>query len=310
MGIVTKRYLRDLVCRYDKEVGIPYYAAEDFKGLHEESYVFTNSKGNEVHYFYYYYDGYKTDKILLFCSGIGCGHIGYLAEINCLAKRGYKVLTLDYTGCGESKGECLGSLNMPTLDVMDLLAFLKIDKPLVIVGHSLGGYTALNLSNIRNDVLATVAISPFLSIESIIFSSTHSKFVTGRVLKYEQKILPQFFGVNNVNYLKKTKDRVFIIQSDDDPIIPYVISLKVIEEFNNPSIKTFKVTKRKHNPNYLESSVSYMNATFSRYRELIKHKDIITDEDKVNYFKDISLEKLTEQDEKMFDEIVSFIENK
>ena len=308
MGLVSKRYIKDFVCRYDKEVGVPYYSASSFKGLHEESSTFINSKGIEIHYFYYYYDNYKEDKILLFCPGIGSGHLGYLAEINCLAERGYKVLTLDYTGCGDSKGECLASLNMPTLDVMDLLDHLKLNKPLVIVGHSLGGYTALNLSNIRNDVIATIAISPFLSIESIIMSGTRSKFATSRVLKYEKKVVPNYYPINNIEYLKNTKDRIFVIQSDDDGIIPYQISLKVIEEMNNSSIKTLRVTKRKHNPNYTEDAVSYMNEVFGKYQQLIRDKVIKTDEDKINYFKDISLERLTTQDEIMFDEIVKFMD--
>ena len=71
MGIVSRQYIKNFVCRYDKEVGVPYYSCSDFKGLKQESYTFINSKGTEIHYFYYYYDGYKEDKIVLFCPGIG-----------------------------------------------------------------------------------------------------------------------------------------------------------------------------------------------------------------------------------------------
>ena len=100
MGIISKVYINKFVCRYDKEVGVPYYSYEDFKGLHQEEYFFNNSKGIEINYFYYYYDNSKEDKIVLFLPGMGPGHCSYMAEIETLAKRGYKVLTLDYTGCG------------------------------------------------------------------------------------------------------------------------------------------------------------------------------------------------------------------
>ena len=40
---------------------------------------------------------------------------------------------------------------------------------------------------------------------------------------------------------------------------------------------------------------------------LLKQKKIKTNEDKINYFKDVSLSKLTEQDEDLFDQISSFI---
>ena len=51
-----------------------------------------------------------------------------------------------------------------------------------------------------------------------------------------------------------------------------------------------------------------MDDVFGKYYVLIKDKKIVTDEDKIAYFKDVSLAKLVEQDEKLFDEIIAFIE--
>lgn len=308
MGIISKQYIKNLVGRYDKEVGVPYNKCSDFEGLHQEEYMFTNSKGIEIHYFYYYYDRYKDDKVILFCPGIGPGHTAYFAEINCLAKRGYKVLTLDYTGCGESKGEILGSLNMPTVDVVDLLDYLKLDKPVVLMGHSLGGYTSLNVLHLRDDIDTAVIISGFLSVPSMIKRWIPSKFLNTRVLKYEHKIVPQYFDINNIDYLKTTRNKLFFIQSEDDQMVPYDISLKVVEEIDNPSIQTLRMNGRKHNPNYTEDAVNYMNDVFGKYQTLIKNKSIKTDEDKINYFKNVSLRRLTQQDENLFDEIMKFIE--
>ena len=308
MGIIAKQYIKNLVHRYDQEVGVPYYSYLDFEGLKQESFSFTNSKEIEIHYFVYYYDNYKEDKVILFCPGIGPGHTAYLAEINCLARRGYKVLTLDYTGCGESKGKILGSLNMPTVDVMDLLDYLKIDKPVVLMGHSLGGFTALNVINLRKDIDVAVIISGFISVKSMIKAWIPSKFLHFRVLKYERKTVPQYYDINNFNYLKNTKDKLFFIQSEDDQMVPYPISLKVVEDINNPHIKTQKVVGRKHNPNYTDDAVMYMNEVFGRYQQLLKEKTIKTDEEKIKYFENISIERLTEQDETVFDEIIGFIE--
>ena len=100
-------------------------------------------------YFYFYYDKYQEDKIVLFLHGLECGHAAYMGEINELAKRGFKVLTLDYTGCGESEGKYLGSFNKPTSDALELLDYLKIDKPIIPIGHSMGGFTTLNLMNLK-----------------------------------------------------------------------------------------------------------------------------------------------------------------
>ena len=307
MGIITNRYIRDIVRRYDKEVGIPYYSYLDFKGLHQDPFSFVNSKGIEIHCFYYYYDNYQKDKVILFCHGMGPGHTAYLAEIENLAKRGYRVLTLDYTGCGESKGERLLSLNMPTLDVMELLDYLKLKEQVILVGHSLGGYTALNVINLRSDIDKAVIISGFLSIESLISNSVHSKFIIFRLLRYEQKTLPNYSSIDNVTYLKNTNDKILFIHSKDDPIVKYLPAVFEKEGIDNPSLKTLSVDNRKHNPNYTDDAVNYLNDVFNKYNELINKKVIKTDDDKINYFKDISLIKLTKQDKKIFDEIISFI---
>ena len=307
MGLVSYLYKKHFVCRYDKEVGVPYYRASDFIGLNEESFSFTNSKGIELKYFYYYYDNYKEDKIVLFLHGLACGHAAYFAEINALAKRGFKVLTLDYTGCGDSKGKYLGSLNTPTRDVNELLDYLKLDKPLVLVGHSLGGYTTLNTISLREEIKKAVVISGFLSIKSIGDALIKNNFFVKHILKYENKLYPEYKDLNNINYLNKTYDDIFFIQSDDDTMVPYHIALQAVEQIDNPHIKTLKFTNRKHNPNYTDSAIQYMNEVFGGYYSLLKQKKLKTNEDKINYFKDVSLAKLVEQDEALFDQIADFI---
>lgn len=307
MGLVSYLYKKHFVCRYDKEVGVPYYQASDFKGLKKECFSFTNSKGIELKYFYFYYDNYKNDVVVLFLHGLACGHAAYFAEIDALARRGYKVLTLDYTGCGDSKGKCLGSLNTPTRDVNELLDYLKIDKPLVIVGHSLGGYTALNIISLRGEIKKAVVISGFLSIKTIGDALIKNNFFVKHILKYENKLYPEYKDLNNIDYLNKTNNNIFYIQSDDDGMVSYRIALEVVEQIDNPHIKTLKMSGRKHNPNYTDAAVSYMNEVFGNYYALIRKKQIKTDEDKINYFKDISLSKLVEQDEDLFDQISSFI---
>lgn len=307
MSIISHQYKKQFVCRYDKEVGIPYYSFSDFKGLKQEAYSFVNSINIEIKYFFYYYDNYRTDKIVLFLHGLGPGHTAYLAEIEFLAKAGYKVLTLDYMGCEESQGKNMRSLNEPTRDVNNLLDYLRLDKPIVVVGHSLGGYTALNIINIRKEISKAVIISGFLSIESLMKVFVKSKFIYNGVIKYEKKTEPDYFQINNLEYLKTTKDKIFFIQSDDDPMVPYSIALKEVEQIDNPNIKTLRVTGKKHNPNYSLDAVNYMNEIFGQYNELLKKKKIRSDEDRINFFKDVSLARLTEQDKDIVSAISEFI---
>ncbi len=108
--------------------------------------------------------------------------------------------------------------------------------------------------------------------------------------------------------MKTTKDKVLFIQSVDDNVVPYDISLKLVEQIDNKNIKTIKVNGRNHNPNYTDSAAKYLSEVFGQYNYLLKKKKIKTDEEKINYFKDVSLSKLTEQDEEIINQICNFIE--
>ena len=307
MGPISKVYIEKFVCRYDKEVGVPYYSAEDFKGFHREAYTFNNSKGIEIHYFYYYYDNYRTDRIILFCPGLGPGHASYMAEIETLARRGYKILTIDYTGCGESKGEYMGSMNFPTRDVMEMLDLLKLEQEIIVVGHSLGGFTALKVASLRKEITKVVVMSPIIAIKPMILRASKSKFITFWIMKYEQRVSKPYYKIDLSTYLGSTTDDILFIQSIDDPMVPYETSLKIAEDANNPHIKTIKMEGRKHNPNYTEEAVQYMNQVFGAFNRRVMDKKIANDDERIAYFKDVSIARLTEQDQKLFDQIFDFI---
>ena len=307
MGFISKQYIKRFVSRYDKEVGIPYYSYTDFVDLKQEAFSFTNSKGIKISYFYYYYPNYKKDKIILFLPGIGPGHTAYLKEIQEICKRGFKVLSLDYTGTDKSEGKYLGSLNTPTEDVNELLDYLTLDKEVIVIGHSLGGYTSLNLLNLRNDINKGVIMAGFLSVDSLINSLVKSKFISKQILKYERKKYPNYYDLDNVSFLKESKKKILFIHSLDDQMVPYKSSLEVVEKLNNENLITVTVDQRGHNPNYSEKASKYLQEVFGKYNELIKEKKIKTDKDKINYFKDVSLADLVEQDQKIIEEIINFI---
>lgn len=308
MGFISKTYIKNFVCRYDKEVGVPYFSYKDFKGFKREEFSFNNSLGIEIHCFYYYYDNYKEDKIVMFCHGLGPGHVSYLAEIEALARHGYKVLALDYTGCGESKGDNMGSINAPARDIDELLDYLKLDKPVILVGHSLGGFSALKIASLRKEINKVVVFAPIILFKPMILAASKSKFITHFILKYERKVGKQYDAIDLPAYLKSTEDKIFFVQSEDDPMVPYETSLKIAEEANNSNIQTLKFVGRKHNPNYTEAAVKYMNEVFGGFTRLTKYKKIESDEERIAYFKDVSIKKLTEQDEDLFNKIDNFID--
>ena len=301
-------YKKLLLKRYDKDGIIPYYSYKDFLGLNVEEHHFVNSKNINIAYFIYNYSYYKDDKVIIFCHGIGPGHTAYLAEINMLTKAGFRVIALDYTGCDCSGGDSMISINEPTRDIIDLINHLKLKQEIVFVGHSLGAYSIINVLRCQNIKSKAVVISPFINLEDQIKVFVKSKMVTKSILKYEAKIEPDYFIKDFLEYLKTTDNKMLFIQSKDDNIVPFEKNLKVVEELNNPNIQCLILDKRGHNPNYTEEAVAYMNKTFIEYNSLVKKKKLKTVEEKKNYFKDKSINKMTEQDEEVFKDIIEFIQ--
>ena len=150
-------------------------------------------------------------------------------------------------------------------------------------------------------------MSPIVTIRPMIFNASKSKFITHFVLKYERKVEKEYDKIDVPNYLKTTSDDILFIQSVDDPMVHYETSLKVAEESNNPHIQTIKFENRKHNPNYTLEAVQYMNEVFGAFNRRVMDKAIATDEERITYFKDVSIKRLTEQDQNLFNQIEEFI---
>lgn len=307
MGLISHFYKKSFLVRYDKDPAIPYYSVEDFPGMHVEKNTFTNSKGETIHYFFYYYKSQKPNIVALFCPGMGPGHTAYFAEINELCKAGYKVLTLDYTGCGESSGKTMFSVNAPTRDVNELLNLLQLKEEVIIIGHSLGGYTALNIANLRSDITKVVVISGFLSIENEMLGVVKSKFAAKRVKKFEQRNDSEYGYLDNIEYLKTTNDKILYMQSTDDRMVSFAYALGIVKELNRPNIECVVVEGKGHNPLYSDDAVIYMNNTFYEYNKLIKDKVLDTVEKRIEFFSDKSIAKMTDIDQALMGKVLAFI---
>ncbi len=307
MGIIVSIYKKNFLKRFDKEEGIPYYSASDFPGLACEEGTFRNRSGIEIRFYIYSYSGYDGSRLILFCPGMGPGHTAYLSEIETLAKAGLRVLTLDYTGCGSSGGERMPSVNAPTRDALELLDHLKPREEIIPIGHSLGGYTALNLAHLRDDVTRAVILSGFVGIADEMRGFVKFPFLANRVSRYEKKIDPYFASLDNRSWLAATKDRLLWFHSQDDPMVNYDNNAGVVKGIGNPNVRLVTVDGRKHNPQYTDAAVAAMNEWIGGFNRLIGEGKLATPEEKKTYFADKPIGRMTEQDPAVYDEILRFV---
>ncbi len=309
MGFIVNMYKKEFLKRYDKEEAVPYYSADDFKGLVCDEGSFINSVNVNISFFSYRYEEYDGGKLILFCPGMGPGHTAYLAEIETICRAGYRVLTLDYTGCGASGGDRMTSVNAPVRDAVELLGLLEPEEEIIPVGHSLGGYTALSVANLLQSVKKAVVISGFIGISDEMMGLVKFRFLADRVKKYEKKLDPVYGNTDNMSYLKTTGDRILWIHSTDDPMVNYRYNAGQLLKINNPNVHLITVEGKKHNPQYSASALETMNEWMGGYYRLIREGKLVTPEEKTEYFTDKPVGRMTEQDPEIFDSILGFIKD-
>ena len=307
MGLIANIYKKNILQRYDKDEAIPYYCTEDFPGLECTQGEFQNSENVLIRFFTYRYKEYDQSKLILFCPGIGPGHTAYFAEIETLCQAGYRVLTLDYTGCGTSGGERMNSVNAPTRDVMELLDLFSPKEEVIPIGHSLGGYTALNIAHLIPAVKRAVIISGFVSISDEMMGYAKLRILANRVKSFEKKLIPRYGSIDNRAYLATTKDKLLWIHSTDDPMVNYKYNAGHVLKIANPNVRVITVENKKHNPEYTDEALKTMRAWMGEYYRLIREKKLATPDARAAYFADKPIGRMTEQDPAIFDEILKFI---
>ena len=307
MGFIENLYQKNFFQRYDLPEAIPFFSAADFPELNCEPGSFRNSAGVEIQYAFFSCAGYDPGRLILLCHGLGPGYRPYFAEIEVLCRAGYRLLTLDYTGCGASGGERLPSCNAPTRDAAELLERLKPSEELIPVGHSLGGYTALNLTNLLPEVRRAVIISGFVGIADEMMGFVKLRVLANRVKRFERKLDPRYGSLDNRAYLSATRDKLLWIQSTDDPVVSYRYNAGLVKRIGNPNVRVLTVEGKKHMPQYTKEALRNMNRWLGEYDRLVREKKLNTPEEKQAYFADKPVAAMTEQDPAVIGEILRFI---
>ena len=142
--------------RCDKNPLVKYFTAEDFCLSAEPV-----SLQNGLNGFIYKKDGIlHNGKLIIFCHGMGPGHIAYTTEIAFFCNNGFTVLAVDSRGCNFSEGKNLKGMYSGVQTVIAAIDFAKTlhYNKVFLVGHSWGAYSAL-CASAKRKVDGVVAIS-------------------------------------------------------------------------------------------------------------------------------------------------------
>lgn len=169
LGIVLMFVCFALICdhmafgkRSEKNPLLKYFTADDFsltakpvsvpfKKIKLGGYIYTKDEVG------------KSEKLIIFCHGMGAGQAEYTTEIAYFCNKGYTVLALDNMGCTLSGGKNLKGMYSGAEAAIAAVEFAQTDSELnqlkpYLVGHSWGAYSALCASS-KVRVAGVVAIS-------------------------------------------------------------------------------------------------------------------------------------------------------
>ena len=139
---------------------------DDFDGLQRTKYEFTSNKGQKL-VGYMYSWGENQRGIIVMAHGFGGGgHNSYMDCANYFARHGYYVFSYDATGNDESEGEGVGGLPQGVIDLDYAITFVEESEnfenlPIVLFGHSWGGYSVCSVLTYHPEVKAVIACSGF-----------------------------------------------------------------------------------------------------------------------------------------------------
>ena len=311
---IEEAYRSAIYTRADATKAIFYFSAEDFEGLEKESFAVRSQKGHRLQGYFYSYPNPKPNRLIVFEHGMGSGHRGYMKEIEVLARAGYLVYAYDHTGCMESGGEVTGGFSQSLMDLDDVLTALEKHEEyqnydISVVGHSWGGFSALNIAEFHPKISHIVAMAGFISVEQILkqFLGVFYK----KIYEEEKKENPAYMTADAVRALSRAKTKALIIHSEDDQTVSCKKHFDVMKKalVGRENITFWKVSGKGHNPNYTADAVKYQDDFFKRYQKALKNGMLETDREKEVFAAQFDWNRMTAQDMTVWERIFQVLES-
>ena len=308
--------------RYDDNGTLKYFYSEDFDNLSVEPIEFL-SKGNKIRGFIYK-DSTRVDYkgVIVFSHGLGVGHNQYTTEINHFAKNGYLVVGYDVSGTSRSEGKYIKGITTALYNLVDCLSFVEAHPILstykkMVVGHSMGGYAANNVTRFNQNLVGVVSLSSFdipyklLSEEIALMNGVEIKFFT-RAFKLLDKLE---FGkdglISSLDSFKNSNIKHLLISGDKDNIVDISKNHCVFEEKlkDNPNYKFVLVEDRYHRPNISKEAAKYDQETNFELNKLkSEYKNNLPKDIEDQYYSSLDYNLLVELDDQVMDVIDEFID--
>ena len=200
-------------------------------------------------------DNYKG--LIVISHGLGGGAVSYMREIEFFVNRGWRVFAFDKTGSHNSQGNGTRGLPQSAIDLNEALNYIAAqnwDMPIMLYGHSWGGFAVTAVLNFDHDINAVVSLAGFAEPMDMLHEAARSMLGPAGSLAYpiiwalQQMRFRQYADLSAIDGINSVQIPVKIIHGQMDNVVSYsgagIIAYR--ERITNPNV--FFVSR--YYPNY------------------------------------------------------------
>lgn len=274
---------------------------EDFDLLECKEYSFFSDNGQKLAG-YLYRVGDNQHGIVVIAHGFGGGgHNSYMDVANYFASNGYYVFAYDVTGCDKSEGEGVGGVPQGVIDLDHAISFVEDNNeipelPIMLFGHSWGGYCVCNALNYHPEVKAVIECSGFNSSSDMFESGGKSQAgnviyaMTPFIKIHECFKYGKYASNTAMNGFENTDASILVLHSADDNVIGIEYGYdKYYEKYkDDPRFTFIRFEDRGHNEVFNNPDNTYkdeFNAEFDKWLESLDY-DYKAEENKERFKED------------------------
>ena len=236
--------------RYDEKQSPLFYSYSDIDSKkYPRSEAVFKSGGNNLRG-YLYSSANDSKGTVIVVNGYHCTADRHLPEIMYFVDNGWSVFTYDGTGVGTSEGESQFGFTQFKNDASAASKYVNsiTSKPVVLYGHSAGGYAAAASLEDNNNVRAVVSVSGFNSPLELMRIHTKNSAGLWADIGYPFMYAQNYFifgeKANTEAYkaINSSDVPVAVFQGTNDTIVPYEISIcSHKDELKNSNVKCFEI---------------------------------------------------------------------
>lgn len=271
-----------------------YWYDPDYIAKHPRLNVEFTSGSNTLQGYIYGLENEAPKALLVFAHGITVGHETYINSLMWFVERGYWVFAYDATGSCTSDGSGTVGLVQSALDLDCALTFAERYErfeglPVVLLGHSWGGYAVGAVQSFDHKLTAACSISGYADpMEMLELGAEHNyenpafvKAMHPFMWGYNKAMFRQHSALSAVDGINHSNLPTLVLHGELDDFVDYelVSILSKQAQITNPNAEFVTLRGRFANHEDIWRS-ERANAYLMRFRESISRlKEIYTGEE-------------------------------